>query len=192
MDSAIQTARGRGGTGVRACLTPYLVGGSGGCPARALAGPALLLRVCVWGGGCGETRQMDSALRRARARVGRGVRVQLDPYLGGDSVGGLALGLGGPSLLLRECVLEGGRGGDVSEGQLSQQGTRVGREGRSCAAGPIPKGGERRRSCPWPCHSLPPPAGGWVGGGDVEGGTSTRKRALQGARAGREGRARAT
>ena len=107
-------------------------------------------------------------------------------------MGGLALGLGGPSLLLRECVLEGGRGGDVSEGQLSQQGTRVGREGRSCAAGPIPKGGERRRSCPWPCHSLPPPAGGWVGGGDVEGGASTRKRALQGARAGREGRARAT
>ena len=62
--------------------------------------------------------------------------MQHDPYLGGDSVSGLALGLGGPSIRLPVCVC--------------------------------------------------------VGGGDVEGGASTRKRALQGARAGREGRARAT
>ena len=44
-----------------------------------------------WWGDVGGMHQRDSALRRARARVGRGVRVQLDPYLGGDSVGGLAL-----------------------------------------------------------------------------------------------------
>ena len=76
MDSAIQTARGRGGTGVRACLTPYLGWGSVGGLALALAGSALLLRVCVCGGGAwgGRVRWTARSAGREGGEEGACVR----------------------------------------------------------------------------------------------------------------------
>ena len=113
----------------------------------------------------GGIRQMDSAIQTARGRGGTGVRACLTPYLGWGSVGGLPLALAGPARLLCVWVGGGGRGGDASEEKRAAHGARAGRVRRSCAAGPIPKGGGRRRCCPWPCRFLPHPAGGWGGRG---------------------------
>ena len=50
-DSALRTARARGGRGVCVLLMTDLGWGSVGGLGLALAGPALLLRMCVCGGG---------------------------------------------------------------------------------------------------------------------------------------------
>ena len=72
--------------------------------------------VYVCGGGAWGGCQLDSALRSARARGGRGACVWLDPYQEERSVGGLGLGLGCPALRLLLCVLGGKGGGE--EGPL--------------------------------------------------------------------------
>ena len=136
----------------------------------ALAGPARLLCVCG-GGDVGGTRHREIELRQARAGGGSAMRACLTPYLGGGSGGGLPAAPAADSRPPPGCVCGGGRGGYASEGKRAPQGTyqggraRAEREGRACAAGPIPGRGQRGRSCPRPWRSFPPPAGVCAGGG---------------------------